>query len=311
MAPTGERPDRTVLIALLGITGAGKTTFARLASGNEDLEVGHSIYPCTQDPQVVTFTLDNHPILLIDTPGFDDDSRTDVEILEDIARWLAQQGYLKGSDQLDGLIILHPVTVHRLGGQERKRTRLLQNLLGPNAFKRILIATTMWERVKDEDEDSVKRAVKDREKDVWHDLVSRGAKLRKHRNNRESAHQLIREIIQISEKYGKLEPLIQEELQKDPKMIRTTAGKSMKKDLEADIQRAKALLEEHQKGRPKRPRKTDDMFRTARWKEYKEWVEEARGLEKRLERLEGSMAKLSRLQFGWGRFFRGLFGSSK
>jgi len=40
------RSNREVLIALLGMTGAGKTTFVRAVSGDEELEVGHSIYPC-------------------------------------------------------------------------------------------------------------------------------------------------------------------------------------------------------------------------------------------------------------------------
>ncbi|KAK0711808.1 P-loop containing nucleoside triphosphate hydrolase protein, partial [Lasiosphaeris hirsuta] len=211
------------------MTGAGKTTFARAASGNDELQVGHSIYPCTQDPQVVRFNLDNHPILLIDTPGFDDDDRTDVQILEDIAKWMAKEGYLKGSDQLDGLILLHPVTMHRLGGTERRRMRLLQNLLGQNAYKRIIIATTMWERIKDEKD--VEIGLKGREKDIWHDLISKGVKIKKHYNTRDSAHKIIREIIRLSEKYGKLEPLIQEELAEDPRLVETTAGKSVKKDL--------------------------------------------------------------------------------
>ncbi|KAK1756461.1 GTPase IMAP family member 4 [Echria macrotheca] len=311
MAATDGRENRSVLIALLGVTGAGKTTFARLASGNRELRVGHSIYPCTQEPQVVTFTLDGRPILLIDTPGFDDDTRTDVEILEDIAKWLAQQGYLQGSDQLDGLVILHPVTQHRLGGQERRRTKLLQNLLGHNAFKRIIIATTMWEKIRQEDEEDVKRSVKEREKDIWYDLVSKGAKLRKHKNNPNSAHEIIREIIKLSEKYGKLEPLIQEELKKDPRLVRTTAGKSMKKDLEADIERAEALLREHMEYMPPVPRKMDEYLRNPRWKKYREWSEEKRALEKRLERLRASLHKLSHMQFGWAKKFLGLFLSSK
>jgi hypothetical protein len=39
-----------VLIALLGLTGAGKTTFAQMASGDKTLKVGHSIYPCKTTP---------------------------------------------------------------------------------------------------------------------------------------------------------------------------------------------------------------------------------------------------------------------
>ena len=236
---------------------------------------------------------------MIDTPGFDDDNRTDVEILEDIARWLNEQGYLKGSDQLDGLIFLHPVTVHRLGGQERRRTRLLQNLLGPNAFKRIIIATTMWEKIRDDDLDDVKATVRAREKDIWYDLArgGHGAKLMRHYKNTESAHHIIKEIIRLSGKYGKIEPLIQEELRRDPKLIRTTTGKSMRKDLESDIRRAKALLAKHRLAKPERPSKTDKSpENTTLKKEYDEWLEEDEELEKRLGRLEANMVKLHRMK---------------
>lgn len=254
----------------------------------------------TQEPEVVTFTSDGRPILLVDTPGFDDESRTDVEILQDIAKWMAKQGYLKGSDQLDGLIILHPVTMHRLGGSERRRIALLKSLLGHHAFRRIIIATTMWERIRDEDLKDVERSVREREKDIWYDLVSKGARLRRHQNNSESAHQLIREIIRLSEKYGKLEPLIKTELQNDPSLVRTTAGKSMKKDHEADIVRAKEMLQEHDRIRPEEPRRWEEIMKTKKWKDYqrdyKEWDEEKRLLVKRLERLEINLAKLNKLK---------------
>jgi Fe-S cluster assembly ATPase SufC len=36
-----------VLIALMGLTGAGKTTFANVALGNPNkLQVGHGVNPC-------------------------------------------------------------------------------------------------------------------------------------------------------------------------------------------------------------------------------------------------------------------------
>lgn len=237
--------------------------------------------------------MDGRQILLIDTPGFDDDDRSDVQILEDIATWLAKRGYLKGSHQLDGLILLHPVTMHRLGGNERRRTRLLQNLLGQNAYKRIIIATTMWERITDEKD--VEMGLKGREKDIWYDLVSKGAKISKHNNNPDSAHKIIREIVRLSEKYGKLEPLIQTELSKDPRLVKTTAGKSMKRDLEADIARAKTMLMEHIATKPQEPGKVGKYRHSKKWKEHKEWVEEKREIETRLARLEARLEKLDRV----------------
>ena len=39
-----ESPE--IVIALLGVTGAGKTTFASRISGNINLKIGHSIHSC-------------------------------------------------------------------------------------------------------------------------------------------------------------------------------------------------------------------------------------------------------------------------
>jgi len=228
---------------------------------------------------------------LIDTPGFDDDNRTDIQILEDIAKWMAMKGYLTGKHQLDGLVLLHPVTMHRVGGNERRRTKLLQNLLGPNACKRVIIATTMWERLRSEND--AKIGLEGREKDVWYDLVSQGAKVRKHYNNAESARTIIREIISLSQKHGKLEPLIQTELALDPQLVSSTAGRSMRKDLKADIERSKALLADHLKERPKEPRKRDKVMQNKRYKDFKSWEEDKKEIEKRLARQEASLSKLS------------------
>ena len=45
---------------------------------------------CTAEVEVTEkFTLDGRPVILIDTPGFDDTSKTDTEILKLIALFLA------------------------------------------------------------------------------------------------------------------------------------------------------------------------------------------------------------------------------
>ncbi|KAK0725547.1 hypothetical protein B0H67DRAFT_471889, partial [Lasiosphaeris hirsuta] len=218
-----------------GVTGAGKTTFARHVSGNTELEVGHSIHSCndgftgTQEPKLVPFKLDGYEIVLIDTPGFDDDSRSDVEILEELAVWIAQNGHLKHK-QLDGLILLHPITVLRAGGAERKRTRLLKNILGPQAYKHIVIGTTMHEHLNSEAD--IAERVDGRRQELWGDMVAKGTKLVPHSNTKKSAENIIKMIIQISKESGKLRSLLQDELAGNPRLIETTAGKDVKTQLE-------------------------------------------------------------------------------
>jgi len=60
LAPLAHTPDtvryvrtmthgKDILIALTGVTGAGKTTFASVASGRTDLEIGYTLKSCGAD----------------------------------------------------------------------------------------------------------------------------------------------------------------------------------------------------------------------------------------------------------------------
>lgn len=53
--------DSRVLIAMVGVTGAGKTTFASLASGDKTLKIGHSVDPCEL---AISFSVVARPMLL-------------------------------------------------------------------------------------------------------------------------------------------------------------------------------------------------------------------------------------------------------
>ena len=49
-----------------------------------------SLVSCTADVQLADeFTLDGRKVILIDTPGFDDTSRSDTDVLKMIAAFLA------------------------------------------------------------------------------------------------------------------------------------------------------------------------------------------------------------------------------
>ena len=62
--------------------------FINLASGS-NLAVSEGLKSCTDTVQVAgAFKLDKHPIVLIDTPGFDDTARSDTDVLTMIAAFL-------------------------------------------------------------------------------------------------------------------------------------------------------------------------------------------------------------------------------
>ncbi|KAJ3498534.1 hypothetical protein NMY22_g19594 [Coprinellus aureogranulatus] len=95
-----------IVIPIMGATGAGKSSFINLLlkhiGDDRKVKVGDQLASCTYDLQSVV--IDNqiqrqgsfanltqeHRIVIVDTPGFDDTSATDFQILKRIASWLQE-----------------------------------------------------------------------------------------------------------------------------------------------------------------------------------------------------------------------------
>ncbi|KAL4263471.1 P-loop containing nucleoside triphosphate hydrolase [Pleurotus pulmonarius] len=87
--PNINDSDVESLVAVMGATGSGKTTFINLASGS-DLRVGSGLMSCTSDVQTSKpFRLGDRTVRLIDTPGFDDTTRSDTDVLSMISAYLS------------------------------------------------------------------------------------------------------------------------------------------------------------------------------------------------------------------------------
>ncbi|TDL13236.1 hypothetical protein BD410DRAFT_823264 [Rickenella mellea] len=129
----------------MGATGSGKTSFINMAS-QSSLRVGSSLESCTLDIQLANpFTLDGCNITLIDTPGFDDTTRSDSDILQLIASFLSlsyEQGHA-----LSGIIYVHRISDVKMGGMSRRNFSLFRKLCGDNAMKNVAIVTTRWDCV--------------------------------------------------------------------------------------------------------------------------------------------------------------------
>jgi hypothetical protein len=64
--------------------------FIECATRQDGRTVGHKLRSFTADIRTVRIThpTDGHPVLFVDTPGFDDTLKSDVEILSMIADFL-------------------------------------------------------------------------------------------------------------------------------------------------------------------------------------------------------------------------------
>ncbi|RDW72916.1 hypothetical protein BP6252_06823 [Coleophoma cylindrospora] len=217
-----------ILIAVLGATGAGKTTFISKATGRTDLEIGHTLQSCTQDISAVKMQLQGKSIILIDTPGFDDTYKSDAEILELIAKYLADSYANKAL--LSGVILLQPINANRVQGNERKRTRLFEKVCGPSAFSKVVIATTMWSDLQNESVGESRALERRNSSDFWGNMVAKGAQVARHDNNSESAKKIISMILKNP---SPVTLQMQTELaQNEGKIALTSAGRQLESDLD-------------------------------------------------------------------------------
>ncbi|KAG2157890.1 P-loop containing nucleoside triphosphate hydrolase protein [Suillus bovinus] len=193
LLPAPEEP-KTIYIAVMGATGSGKTTFINMASGS-DLRVGMGLESCTNEVQTSqSFMLDGKRVVLIDTPGFDDTTKSDTDVLKMIAAYL--QTMHKQERLLSGVIYMHRISDVRVGGTSRRDFTMFQELCGKEAYNNVLMVTNMWGDVNEAD--AVAREQELREKDIFFKpILDNGALLLRHMNDQESAHKILQKLTGI------------------------------------------------------------------------------------------------------------------
>jgi GTPase Era involved in 16S rRNA processing len=177
----------------MGATGSGKTTFINIASGS-DLRVGMGLESCTNEVQTSkSFMLDGKRVVLIDTPGFDDTTKSDTDVLKMIAAYM--QTMHKQEKLLSGVIYMHRISDIRVGGTSRRDFTMFQELCGKEAYKNVLMVTNMWGEA---NEDALAREQELRDKDIFFKpILDNGALLLRHMNDQESAHKIIQNLTGI------------------------------------------------------------------------------------------------------------------
>ncbi|KAL4887201.1 hypothetical protein BJY04DRAFT_212251 [Aspergillus karnatakaensis] len=81
-------------------------------------------------------------IHLIDTPGFNDTTRADVETLSTLASYLG--ALYTNRIPIDGIVLLHPINDNRMAGSSMRMIEMLKKICGWSSYRNMAVATTMW-----------------------------------------------------------------------------------------------------------------------------------------------------------------------
>ncbi|KAG6913645.1 hypothetical protein DXG01_005352, partial [Tephrocybe rancida] len=216
--------DTDLVILVMGQTGAGKSTFINVVTGRDATKASHGLESCT--PQLLPVILP-HPtdqtrrIVLVDTPGFDDTGLSNSEILQRITVWLAQ--LYSANMTLAGVIYLHDITEVRWLGSFRKNLDMFNKLVGRDAIRNVVLATTNWGVIPNKDGTCDRRKKKLSESN-WKDMISLGAKLDRFAKSPESGWAILNHIINHADVISNVE--IQKELVEIKKILPETAAGS-------------------------------------------------------------------------------------
>ncbi|KAI0515095.1 P-loop containing nucleoside triphosphate hydrolase protein [Xylaria bambusicola] len=172
------KPD-SVFLLVMGVTGSGKSSFIADCTGRNDVCVGHDLASCTNSVAIFRAELHDRDVYLIDTPGFDDTNREDVQILTAVAHYLSVS--YANNVSINGVLYLHRISDTRIGSSTRRSLEMMKALCGEDAFENVAIVTTMWSS-NHCDAEYAKQCSRERELRDTHlfDMLERGSQVVNH-----------------------------------------------------------------------------------------------------------------------------------
>ncbi|KAG5651904.1 hypothetical protein H0H81_006985 [Sphagnurus paluster] len=196
------------------------------------LRIGKGLKSCTSVVQVAeTFYMDGRRIQLIDTPGFDDTTKSDAEVLRMIAAFLATT--YEAGKKLAGVIYMHRISDFRMGGISTRNFKMFRELCGESTLKNVVIVTNMWGEVSKEVGEA-REAELVREDIFFKPVLEKGAQILRHGNTLASAQRILGHLLNNHPKSLQ----IQRELVDQKKDIsQTVAGAELNRELMAQAEK--------------------------------------------------------------------------
>ncbi|KAF9450891.1 hypothetical protein P691DRAFT_664328 [Macrolepiota fuliginosa MF-IS2] len=227
----------------MGPTGTGKSLLVDLlTTGKIGKRAGTTLKPETT--RVTPVRVHGHKqyggrVVLIDTPSFDNDDRSDLDILDEISRWL-ETAYRK-SVKLTGLLYLHRINDNRMGGSPRKNLRIFGELCGTKSLDRVILVSTMWHMTPRE---AAERRYQELEANFWKPLIDKGSRCeRLEKLDGKEAWRIVEQLIEGNLTKNKEAVQLQGEIVEENKpLIATRAGRELGTELEKKLAQQKDTI---------------------------------------------------------------------
>ncbi|THU92343.1 hypothetical protein K435DRAFT_862594 [Dendrothele bispora CBS 962.96] len=170
-----------IVILVTGLVGAGKSTFINTyleeLGKPECMKVGDpgSLKTCTTQIKyeiVNPSSRHNNRLVIVDTPGFNDENKSDLDVLQEIASWV-QRSFPRGACR-GGIIYLHDVSNDRHRSMDKISIAVLKKSFvnTEGVYRRIVLINTKWSKV-----ESQQRANRKTKLDShWKQLTNRVSK---------------------------------------------------------------------------------------------------------------------------------------
>lgn len=207
--------------------------------------VGHSLQSHTSEVKAIRVLFsDGISLVLVDTPGFDDTNKSDLDILKIIAKWFEdvyvhrcglycywiQHLHSYRHDlEISGVLYLHRITDNRMGGTPQKNLKLFKKLCGARFFELVILMTTMWPENEEEDEEIFCNRELQLQKEYWADTIRNPEQIQRFRGTRASAWHILEELFSLASvcQHRKILEIQQELVDLSKRVPDTNAGRQL------------------------------------------------------------------------------------
>ncbi|KAH6863571.1 P-loop containing nucleoside triphosphate hydrolase protein [Alternaria alternata] len=189
--------SKDIIVAVMGVTGTGKSSFIRLVTGDNSIKIGEGLQSATTNVAAYRFAFGGYNFVLVDTPGFDDTVDRDEIIVKSISEWLAES-YIAGQ-KLNGILYMHRIIDPRMQGTVLRNFKMFRSLCGKSFYKQVILGTTFWSTLRrtpaDEATGQMRLDKLISTPEYWGEMVRSGSQVTKISDDRQEASQLLLKFV--------------------------------------------------------------------------------------------------------------------